>query len=1039
MSDRKKSMTREFRLLLACARVEPSREDEAATRQMLSDGIDWTRFARTAVDHGLAGPAGRTLNRVAPDLVPDEIRDAFRANADQTGQRNRALLDDLARAVDALADDGVEAITFKGPVLAFRAYGDLGLGMFGNPHILIRDCDLARAIATVVALGYERRKQLTVTQLDIIHRLQGHETLRKRGLGVGVELHTRLTPMNMALDIDPGGLWRRARRTVLSGRTMTTLSAEDDLLVQAIDGGRDLWQRVYGACGLAAFIGTHPNLDWAAIIDRARAQGCLRMVLLAAALARIYFGAAVPDAVTAAERDDPKIEPMVQRVVAHWIVKEPDGSHCTRLSPDRLRLHDGTARRVRYVARALALPGPLHIARNPFPGWFTSIPAYIPIKIAHDIALYPLVRAYRYFISRAERFRDVFASHKLVLVVMPVSAETRLRLRRCHEARADANRALAANPNNAAAWHSLGNALSGLKRHRAAIACYDKALALAPENRTIWQDRDAAIHANKGKTAEADVNEEPSPDPRDADGWALRAGFLLAAQRFGEAAAASDRALSIDPQHLVAARVGIRSRISTCDWRQRKEDERRIAEGLRAGLHIITPFNHRAISDSEARDLVVAQLWAKTIPRPKTIWRGESYGHHRIRIAYLCAEFHDHATAVLIAGVFEQHDKTRFDVNAVSLGPDDGSPMRRRIEAAFDRFIDAQALSDAEIAAMIREMEIDIAIDLNGQAGAARPGILAHRPAPVQTSYLGNCGTMGVPFIDYIIADPIVIPQDEACHYTEKIVYLTNTYQCNDSRRDVLRSTTSRADARLPEAGFIFCCFNNNYKIGPRIFDVWMRLLMARSESVLWLLADNPYAVLNLRREAAARGVAPERLVFAPRVPRDDHLARHRLADLFLDTIPVNAHATASDALWAGLPVLTCMGNTFAGRVAASLLQAIGLPELVASSPAEYESIALALARDPEALARVRAKLANNRITQPLFDTARITRNLETAYMTMCERTRRREPPESFTVTEAPDLVPHDPNRDAQNGITKRQAFFRSACDSRLLSRQDRS
>ena len=646
-----------------------------------------------------------------------------------------------------------------------------------------------------------------------------------------------------------------------------------------------------------------------------------------------------------------------------------------------MRLHDGPMRRIRYVARTLALPGPLHVARNPFPRLFTSLSAYIPIKIGQDVALLPLVRAYRYLRWQAERLRDAFASHELALIVMPVSAETRLRLRRCHEARADANRALAVNPNDAAAWHSLGNALSGLKRHKAAIACYDKALVLVPENSAIWKARGAAIHANKRKTADSDINEEPTPDPQDADGWALRGGFLLAAQRFGEAAAASDRALAINPQHLGASRIGIRSRIHTCDWRQREDDERRVAEGLRASLPVIWPFNYRAISNSEAQNFILARLWAKTIPRPKALWRGESYRHERIRIAYLCAEFHDHPTAVLIAGVFEHHDRTRFDTTAISLGPDNGSTMRRRIEAAFDRFIDVQALSDAEIAAMIREMEIDIAIDLNGQAGGARPGILAYRPAPVQISYLGNCGTMGAPFIDYIIADPIVIPKDQVRHYTEKVVYLPNSYQCNDSRRHVPRSTTSRAGAGLPETGFVFCCFNSNYKITPPIFDVWMRLLTACPGSVLWLLGDNPYAILNLRREAAARGVAPERLVFAPRVPNDDHLARHRFADLFLDTLPVNAHATASDALWAGLPVLTCMGNTFAGRVGASLLRAVGMPELVASSLAEYEAMALSLARDPEAMARARTKLASNRSTQPLFDTARITRNLETAYI----------------------------------------------------------
>jgi tetratricopeptide (TPR) repeat protein len=625
------------------------------------------------MEHGLAALAGRTLNCVAPDMVPDEIRDALGANLDLTRQKNRARFDDLVRVIDALADNGVEAIPFNGPVLVFQAYGDLGLGRFGDPHVLIRDLDLARTMATLGGLGYERNRQLTAAQLDLIHRLWGHEPLLKKGRGVGLQLYTRLTPINMALDIDYAGLRRRARRTALSSRMMTTLSAEDELLVLAIDSGKDLRQRVEAASGVAAFIGSHPNLDWAAILDRARPQGCLRMVLLAAALARVYFGAALPDAITSAERDYPKIEPMVQRVMAHWLVRKPGVSHCNRLSLDGLRLHDGAVRRVCYVARTLTLPGPLHVARNPFPGLFSSLPAYIPIKIAHDIALLPLVRTHRYVLARAELLRDALASHELALIVLPFSAEMRLRLRRHHEARADANRALAADPNNPAAWHRLGNALCGLKRHKAAIACYDKALTLTPENRTIWQDRGTAIHASRRKPANSDINEEPAPDPQDADAWAFRAGFLLTAERIGEAAEASDCALSINPQHLVAARIGLRSRISICDWRKREDDERRIAEGLRAGLHIITPFNHRAISDTEAHNRIVAKIWAKTIPDPEALWRGESYRHDRIRIAYLSAEFHDHATAVLIAGVFEHHDRTRFDTTAISLGSDNGS------------------------------------------------------------------------------------------------------------------------------------------------------------------------------------------------------------------------------------------------------------------------------------------------------------------------------------------------------------------------------
>jgi predicted O-linked N-acetylglucosamine transferase (SPINDLY family) len=347
----------------------------------------------------------------------------------------------------------------------------------------------------------------------------------------------------------------------------------------------------------------------------------------------------------------------------------------------------------------------------------------------------------------------------------------------------------------------------------------------------------------------------------------------------------------------------------------------------------------------------------------------------------------------------EHHDKTRFETTAVSLRAGDGSEMRRRIEAAFDRFIDVQAMSDAQVATMLRELEVDIAIDLNGYAGEKRPGILAHRPAPVQVNYLGYPGTMDVPFINYIIADHVVIPDKHQIHYSEKVVCLPHAYLPNDRKRRIAEKTPSRAEEGLPETGFVFACLNNTYKIGPEMFDVWMRLLRGVDGSVLWLKSTNTAAMSNLRREAKARGVAPERLVFASRVPRaEDHLARLRLADLFLDTLPYNAHATACDALWAGLPVLTCTGNSFPARVGASLLHAIGLPELVTSSLAEYEELALALARNPERLAGIKAKLMRNRDTEPLFDTARFTRDLESAYTAMWERQQAGLPPTSFAV-----------------------------------------
>jgi predicted O-linked N-acetylglucosamine transferase (SPINDLY family) len=437
-----------------------------------------------------------------------------------------------------------------------------------------------------------------------------------------------------------------------------------------------------------------------------------------------------------------------------------------------------------------------------------------------------------------------------------------------------------------------------------------------------------------------------------------------------------------------------------CDWRRREDDKRRISAGLSIGRRLVGPLNHRAICSSEAEHFVFAQLRAKEFPAAANpLWQGETYRHNKIRIAYISTDYRDHVLSSAIVGCFEHHDKTRFETTAISLSPDDGSEMRRRVEAAFDSFIDAQAMSDAQAAKALRELETDIAIDQNGYSGNGRPGILSHCPAPVQVSYLAYPGTMGAPFIDYIIADRLLIPDENRMFYTEQVVYLPYTYLPTDNKRPIAEITPSRADAGLPETGFVFVCNNNAHKIGPEMFDIWMRLLQAVEGSVLWLKTLSPSTMINLRREANARGISPARLVFAPPV-RDigDHLARLGLANLFLDTLPYNAHATASDALWAGLPVLTCLGNSFPAGVAAGVLHAVGLHELVTKSLAEYEEQALALARDPERLAAIKAKLLRNRGTAPLFDTARFTRDLECAYTVMWERTQRGEPPQSFSI-----------------------------------------
>ena len=410
---------------------------------------------------------------------------------------------------------------------------------------------------------------------------------------------------------------------------------------------------------------------------------------------------------------------------------------------------------------------------------------------------------------------------------------------------------------------------------------------------------------------------------------------------------------------------------------------------------------HRAISDSEFEYLALARVLAKGQGFPKLSHlpeRGAPRTKSRIYIGYLSVELHD-ATTNMIAGVFEHHDRSRFETTAIAIGADDGSEMRRRIRDSFDRFVSIHGINDDDLLVRLRSMQLDILIDLKGNAGDRRTSILARRAAPVQVSYLGYPGTMGVPFIDYIIADRIIITLENQAYYTEKIVYLPNSYMATDNSRPIATETLSRAAEELPETGFVFASFNYSYKISPEIFAVWMRLLHSVQGSVLWLRSTNPDARSSLRREARTRGIAPERIVFAPFAPRaEDYFARLRLAGLFLDTLPFNAHATAVDALWAGLPVVTCTGHTYAGRVAASLLEAIGLPELVTHSLEDYEKLALALAQNPELLAAIRMKLTRNRDTHALFHTAKFTRNLETAYTTMFERQLSGLAPEFFIV-----------------------------------------
>jgi len=576
-----------------------------------------------------------------------------------------------------------------------------------------------------------------------------------------------------------------------------------------------------------------------------------------------------------------------------------------------------------------------------------------------------------------------------------------LDLGRPEEALASNDRALKLMPEYAEAWSNRGNALLDLRRPEEALESYHHALKLKPEHAEAWSNRGNALAFLKRREEALESYDralELKPDYPEA--LNNRGQVLLYLNRQDEAAQAYARLLELEPNYRYAQGDLLHAKMLCYDWGGLAALAGSIETDLRAGRKSTEPFEFQAISSS-AQDLRrCAEIYAaERYPRAQTpVWAGERYRNTRIRIGYVSGEFRQQATSILIAGLFEQHDKDRCELFAFDNGWDDASEIRGRINRAFGEIVNITRMPDPEAAAAIKRKQIDILVNLNGYFGEARQGLFALRPCPIQVNYLGFPGTLGADYMDYILADRHVIPAEHEACYTEKVVYLPDTYQVNDSRRVIAERTPSRAEAGLPETGFVFCCFNNSYKITPAIIDRWMRLLNEVPGSVLWLLESNAAASRNLRREAEARGVAPERVVFASFMKPEDHLARHRLADLFLDTLPYNAHTTASDALWAGLPVLTCLGTTFPGRVAASLLNSVGLPELITHSLDEYESLALQLARNPERLAGLKAKLARNRGTYPLFDTDRFRRHIESAYTTMWERYQRGEPPRSFAV-----------------------------------------
>jgi predicted O-linked N-acetylglucosamine transferase (SPINDLY family) len=579
-------------------------------------------------------------------------------------------------------------------------------------------------------------------------------------------------------------------------------------------------------------------------------------------------------------------------------------------------------------------------------------------------------------------------------------------LGRYREALESCDRAIQIDPHLASAYANRANALIGLERYQQALDSSDRAIQLNARLAEAHNARGTALQALRQHHAALEsFNRAIDVDPSYIDAHCNRGSILYELQDCQAALESYNRALRLGPAREYLPGMRLLMKRSICDWEDIEAQTRELEARIDRGEMAANPFILLPLTDSPALQRKAAEIYARdkcplaacaALParRPRQL---------KIRVGYFSADFRNHAISYLMAGLFERHDRSQFEILGFSFGPDTGDEMRTRVSAAMDRFVDVSSLPDRAVAELSRELAVDIAVDLMGYTRGSRPGIFAQRAAPIQVSYLGYPGTMGADFIDYLIADSTLIPEASRLHYSEKIVSLPHSFQVTDSGQLLASTPCSRTQHRLPEQGFVFCCFNNTCKITPAVFDIWMRILARVEGSVLWLLEDTPAAGANLRQQARRRGIDPQRLIFAARVPLPEHQSRQRLAGLFLDTLPFNAGATASPALWAGLPVLTRVGESFAGRMAASLLRAIDLPELITTSEAAYEALAADLALHPGRLHEIRRKLERNHLTTPLFDTAAFTRHLEAAYTAMHARYHANLPPDHIHIARTPE------------------------------------
>jgi protein O-GlcNAc transferase len=607
-----------------------------------------------------------------------------------------------------------------------------------------------------------------------------------------------------------------------------------------------------------------------------------------------------------------------------------------------------------------------------------------------------------------QEYEAAVAGYDQAIAIQPSDAQAHsnrgnaLRKLERHEAAlASSAAALRLQPRNPQWHYNLGTILLDLRRFAEAARSYDAALRLDPTLPEAHYNRGIALHElTQYDEAVASHDRALANRPGFADALYCRGNSLRELKRYEAAVSSYDRAAAINPElRFLIARWYLK--MQTCDWDGFDTATAEIAAALGRGEHPSNPFFVLSLSDSASLQYSAAKSWVGRmdgrVAALPPIRRRSFSG--KLKIGYFSADFRDHPVASLVAQVIELHDRKRCEVTGISIGPDTRDEMRLRMENAFDRFIDVGRKSDRDIALTAREMELDIAVDLGGHTQYSRPLAFAFRAAPLQVSFLGYPGTMGGEFIDYLVADRTTVPVESRHLYAEKIIYLPDVCLPVDARRVAQARDFSRAELGLPPEGFVYCCFNNTCKITPGVFQSWTRILKCVDGSVLWLSEGNPKSRENLRSEAAARGVDPARLIFAPRMPSlAEHLARHRMADLFLDTLPYNAHSTAVDSLLSGVPILTCVGEAFAARVAASLLRVAEMPELVTASREQYEDRAVALARNPQLMLELKTRLADRERLGRCFDVRRFTSHLEEAYERIHERYRRELPAEHLSV-----------------------------------------